>query len=46
MTSFYPKDKYLIVHSSDDNPSENVVAILKEKGFKDYDITKSSSEII
>ena len=46
MTSSYPKDKYLIVNRSDDNPSENVVAILKEKGLKNYDITKSSREII
>ena len=26
--SFYPKGKYLIVHSSDANPCENVLAIL------------------
>ena len=30
--SFYPKDKYLIVHSSDVNPCEYVLAILKGKG--------------
>ena len=29
--SFYPKGKYLIVHSSDINPCEYVVAILKGK---------------
>ena len=39
--SFYPKDKYLVVHSSDVNPSEYVLAILKGKGLKDYDIIKS-----
>ena len=39
--SIYPKDKYLIVHSSDVNPCEYVLAILKGKGLKDYDIIKS-----
>ena len=44
--SFYSKDKYLIVHSSGINPSEYVLAILKEKGLKDYDIIKSFGEMI
>ena len=35
--SFYPKDKYLIVHSSDVNTCEYVLAILKGKELKDYE---------
>ena len=45
--SFYPKDKYLMVHSNDVNPCEYVLAILKGskgKGLKDYDIIKSFGE--
>ena len=38
MTSLY---NYLIVHSSDVNSCESVLAILKGKGLKDYDIIKS-----
>ena len=44
--SFFPKCKYLIVHSSDVNPCEYVLAILKGKGLKDYDIIKSFGEMI
>ena len=43
---FLPKDKYLIVHRSDINPCEYVLAILKGKGRKDYDIIKSFGEMI
>ena len=32
--SFYPKDKYLIVHSSDVNPCEYVLAIKREEDLK------------
>ena len=42
---FYPKNKYLKVHSSDVNPSEYVLAIFKGKGLNDYDIIKSSGEM-
>ena len=38
MTTHY---KYLVVHSRDVNPSEYVLAILKEKWLEDYDIIKS-----
>ena len=44
--SFQPKGKYLIVHSSDVNPCWYVLAILKGKELKDYDIIKSFGEII
>ena len=44
--SFYPKDKYLIVHSSDVNTCEYVLAILKGKELKDYDTIKSFWEMI
>ena len=44
--SFYPKDKYLIVHKSAVNPCEYNLAILKGKGLKDYDISKSFGEMI
>ena len=42
--SFYPKDKYLIVHCSHDNPCEYALAILKGKGLKDYDIWGTDSK--
>ena len=42
--SFCPKGKYLIVHNVD--PFEYVLAILKGKGLKDYDITKSFGKLI
>ena len=42
--SFYPKDKYLIVHNVD--PFAYVLVILKGKGLKDYDITKSFGKLI
>ena len=38
--SFYPKDKYLIVRSSNVNPCKYVLAILEGKGLKDYDTIK------
>ena len=44
--SFYQKDKYLIVHSSDINACEYVPVILKEKGLNDYDTIKSFREMI
>ena len=44
--SFYPKDKYLIVPSSNVNSCGYVPAILKGKGRKDYGIIKSFGEII
>ena len=44
--SFYPKDKYFIVHNSDVHPCEYVLATLKGKGFKDYDIIKSYGKMI
>ena len=43
--SFYLNDKYLIVHSSDAKPCEYVLAILKGKELKDYDIIKSFWEM-
>ena len=42
--SFYPKDKYLIVHISNLSPYECVLAILKTKGLKDHDIIKSFAD--
>ena len=38
--SIYPKDKYLIVHNSNVNLCEYVLAILERKGLKDYDTIK------
>ena len=43
--SFYQKDKYLIVHSSDINACEYVPVILKDKGLNDYDTNKSFREM-
>ena len=44
--SFYPKDKYLIVHRSHVNPREYTPVLLKGKGLKDDDKIKSSGEMI
>ena len=44
--SVYPEEKYLIVHSSNIDPCEYVLAILKGKGLKDYEIIKSFGEMI
>ena len=43
--SFYINDKYLIVHSSNAKPCEYVLAILKGKELKDYDVIKSFWEM-
>ena len=40
------KDKDLKVHTSNVNLCEYVLAVLKEKGLKDYDIIKSFGEMI
>ena len=42
----YPKDKYLIVHSSNLNQCEYVLAILKGERLKDDNMIKSSGEMI
>ena len=44
--SFYPKVKYLIVHSSNFDPCEYVVAILRGKRLKDHGIIISFGEMI
>ena len=44
--SFYPKDRCSIVHSSDVNPCEYVLAVLKGKGLTDYVIIQSFGEMI
>ena len=44
--SFYRKDKYLIVNSSDVNLYEYLLAILKRKGLKACDIMKLFGELI
>ena len=44
--SFYPKVKYLILHSSNFNPCEYVLAILRGKRLKDYGIIISIGEMI
>ena len=44
--SFYPNEKYLIVHSSDVNPSQYIVAVPKGKGLRDGDIIKSFGNMI
>ena len=42
----YPKDKYLIVHSSNLNQCEYVLAILKGERLKDDNMNKSFREMI
>ena len=42
----YPKVKYLIVHSSNLNQCEYVLAILKGERLKDDNMIKSSGEMI
>ena len=44
--SFYPKDRCSIVHSSDVNLCEYVLAVLKGKGLTDYVIIQSFGEMI
>ena len=44
--SFYPNVKRLIVHSSDANRCQYIVAFLKGKGLRDGDITKSFGNMI
>ena len=44
--SFYPKVKYLIVHSSNFDPCEYVLAILRGKRLKDCGIIISFGEMI
>ena len=44
--SFYPKNKYLIVHGRDVNSCEYVLVVLKRKRLKDHDKIKSFGEMI
>ena len=44
--SFYPKVKYLIVHSSNFDPCEYLLVILRGKRLKDYGMIISFGETI